>query len=153
MLFDIGWSELLLISVVALIVVGPKDLPVLLRAIGRYVGIVRNHAQEFRNQFEQAMRESELENLKDEMTELRDDVRSSLDDARTSISSTGEKLSDTMDDAKKAADGHEFQSTATPSGSENKTATQPGEPAPADNNDVAATTPDGHNVSASTARQ
>ena len=58
LMFDIGWSELLIIGVMALIVVGPKDLPVLLRNIGRYVGIIRSQASEFRAQFDEALRET-----------------------------------------------------------------------------------------------
>jgi sec-independent protein translocase protein TatB len=45
-------------------VIGPKDFPVLLRTIGKYVGIIRGHAKEFRAQFDEAMREAELSGLK-----------------------------------------------------------------------------------------
>jgi len=96
-MFDIGWSELLLIAVVTLIVVGPKELPGLLRMVGRYVGIVRRHASEFRAQFDDVIRETEIENLRDEMTELRDEVTATVD------SVTG-KLNDEVDDAKHAID-------------------------------------------------
>ncbi|MEL6872331.1 MAG: Sec-independent protein translocase protein TatB, partial [Pseudomonadota bacterium] len=47
-MLDIGWTELLVIGVVALLVVGPKELPGLLRTIGRYVGMIRRQANEFR---------------------------------------------------------------------------------------------------------
>ena len=46
-MFDITSSKLLILAVVALIVVGPKDLPILLRTIGKYLGIIRRHAAEF----------------------------------------------------------------------------------------------------------
>ena len=46
-MFDLGWSELMMIGVVALIVVGPKDLPVMFRTIGRYTGKAKAMAREF----------------------------------------------------------------------------------------------------------
>ena len=63
-MFDIGWSELLVIGVVAIIVVGPKDLPKLMRGIGHYAGKLRRAASDFQRQFEEAMRESEVEEVK-----------------------------------------------------------------------------------------
>ncbi len=58
-MFDISWSEMLILAVVALIFVGPKDLPVFLRVLGRYTGMVKRQAAEFRAQFDAAMREAE----------------------------------------------------------------------------------------------
>jgi sec-independent protein translocase protein TatB len=63
-MFDIGWSELLVIAVVAIIVVGPKDLPKLMRSIGHYAGKLRRAASDFQRQFEDAMRESEVEEVR-----------------------------------------------------------------------------------------
>ena len=60
-MFDITSSKLLLLGIVALLVIGPKDLPVLLRTIGKYIGIIKRQAKEFRAQFDEAMRETELE--------------------------------------------------------------------------------------------
>ena len=60
-MFDLSSSKLLILGIVALIVVGPKDLPILLRTIGKYVGMIRRQAAEFRSQFDEAMRESELD--------------------------------------------------------------------------------------------
>ena len=59
-MFDITSSKLLILGIVALLVIGPKDLPALLRTIGKYVGIIKRQAAEFRAQFDEAMRESEL---------------------------------------------------------------------------------------------
>ena len=56
-MFDIGWSELLVIAVVAIIVVGPKDLPRLMRTFGHYAGRLRRAAAEFQRQFEEAVRD------------------------------------------------------------------------------------------------
>ncbi len=63
-MFDIGWSELLVIAVVAIVVVGPKDLPKLMRSVGHYAGKLRRAASDFQRQFEEAMRESEVEEVK-----------------------------------------------------------------------------------------
>lgn len=71
-MFDIGWSELVVIGVVALIAIGPKELPGVLRTVGQYMGKVRRMAAEFQGQFQEAMREAEMADIKksvDEMTE------------------------------------------------------------------------------------
>ena len=60
-MFEISWSELLILGIVTLVFVGPKELPVFLRTLGRYAGVVRRHANEFKSQFDAAMREAELE--------------------------------------------------------------------------------------------
>jgi sec-independent protein translocase protein TatB len=63
-MFDIGWSELLVIAVVAIVVVGPKDLPKLMRGFGHYAGKLRRAASDFQRQFEEAMRESEIDEMR-----------------------------------------------------------------------------------------
>ena len=57
-IFDVGWGELVLIGVVALIVFGPKELPVVLRTVGQYMTKIRRMAAEFQSQFQEAMREA-----------------------------------------------------------------------------------------------
>ena len=70
-MFDIGWSEILVIAVVAIIVVGPKDLPRMLRSFGRMMGQVRRTANEFRRQFDDALRDAERQaDLADARKEL-----------------------------------------------------------------------------------
>jgi sec-independent protein translocase protein TatB len=81
-MFNIGWSELLLIAVVAIIVVGPKELPRLMRTFGHYAGKLRRAAADFQRQFEDAMQESEL----DEMRKALDDVRTTAASMHTSTS-------------------------------------------------------------------
>jgi sec-independent protein translocase protein TatB len=83
-MFDIGWSELLVIAVVAIIVVGPKDLPRLMRTFGQYAGKLRRMAADFQNQFEDAMREAEVEEVRKAMESVRDatpavDLRAPID--------------------------------------------------------------------------
>ncbi|MGF1650537.1 MAG: Sec-independent protein translocase protein TatB [Hyphomicrobiaceae bacterium] len=73
-MFDIGWAELMVVGVVALLVVGPKELPALLRTLGRYVGLVRRHANDFRRQFDEAIKETELDQLRKEVDGLRSDA-------------------------------------------------------------------------------
>jgi len=62
-MFDIGYSELLLIAVVALIVIGPKDLPNVMRTVGKWVGKARGMARHFRSGIDTMMREAELEEM------------------------------------------------------------------------------------------
>lgn len=71
MLPDIGGLELLVIAAVALIVVGPKDLPMLLRKLGQFVGKMRGMASEFRASFDEMARQSELDDLRREVEAMR----------------------------------------------------------------------------------
>src|ERR1019366_2286261 len=68
--------ELMIIGAVALIVVGPKDLPILMRRVGQFVGKMRGMANEFRASFEDLARQSELEDLRKEVEAMRADHRS-----------------------------------------------------------------------------
>jgi sec-independent protein translocase protein TatB len=80
-MFDIGWSELVVIAVVALIAIGPKELPAVLRTVGQYMGKIRRMASEFQGQFQEAMREAEMADLKksvDEMTDVAKGVHDSV---------------------------------------------------------------------------
>ncbi|MFP3545806.1 Sec-independent protein translocase protein TatB [Rhizobium sp. SIMBA_035] len=70
-MFDIGWTELLVIAVVLIVVVGPKDLPPMLRAFGKMTQRAKKVAGEFRAQFDEALREADL-----------DEVRQTLADAQ-----------------------------------------------------------------------
>src|SRR5919201_5192106 len=69
-MFEIGWGELLVIGIVALIAIGPKELPGVLRTVGQWMGKVRRMASEFQSQFHEAMREAELADLKKEVDEM-----------------------------------------------------------------------------------
>jgi sec-independent protein translocase protein TatB len=98
-MFDLTSSKLLLLGIVALLVIGPKDFPVLLRAIGKYVGIIRGHARDFRAQFDEAMRESELDQLKKDVEKIASETEASMADATRSIDQTAEEARRTMDTA------------------------------------------------------
>jgi sec-independent protein translocase protein TatB len=84
-MFDLTSSKLLLLGIVALLVVGPRDLPLLLRTIGKYIGMIRRKANEFRAQFEEAIRESELEQLKNDVESVGRETQASLRQAESSV--------------------------------------------------------------------
>ncbi|UYO51919.1 Sec-independent protein translocase protein TatB [Rhodopseudomonas palustris] len=71
-MFDIGWSELMVIGVVALIAIGPKELPGVLRTVGQWMGKARRLATEFQGQFQEAMREAEMADLKKSFDEVKE---------------------------------------------------------------------------------
>src|SRR6516225_1052611 len=66
-MFDFSWGELVVIGAVALIVIGPKELPTVLRTLGQWMTKIRRMASEFQGQFQEAMREAEMADLKREL--------------------------------------------------------------------------------------
>lgn len=70
-MFDIGWGEMLVIAIVLIVVVGPKELPGMLRTFGKTTAKLRVMANDFRRQFDEAMKEAEL----DDVRKIADDVR------------------------------------------------------------------------------
>ena len=70
-MFDIGWTEFFAIAVLALIVVGPKDLPTALRAVTRLVRKARGMAREFQSGIDEMVREAELEDVRTEINKAR----------------------------------------------------------------------------------
>ena len=106
-MLDIGWSELLVIAVVMIVVVGPKDLPKMLRAFGKATGKLRATANEFRTHFDEAMREAELDEVKKTIdgvkqydprktvTDIFEPVRSAGDDLRASLNNASPKPEET----------------------------------------------------------
>lgn len=92
-MFDIGWSELLIIAIVMIVVVGPKDLPKMLRAFGKATARMRATANEFKQQFDEALKEAELEDVKNIIDETRKlDPRSKITQVFDPIRSAGEDL-------------------------------------------------------------
>jgi sec-independent protein translocase protein TatB len=75
-MFDISWGELLLIGVVALVVIGPKELPTVLRTLGQWMAKLRRMATEFQNQFHEAMREAEVADLKKQVEDMNSHAQS-----------------------------------------------------------------------------
>lgn len=121
-MFDIGWYELLLIGVVALLVVGPKELPTLLRTVGRYVGMMRRQAAEFRDQFDQAMRESELDKVKQDLERSTEEATSVLRDVESSVDrdldTARRDMDASLDSSRDAADATEIAAGASETGTE-----------------------------------
>jgi sec-independent protein translocase protein TatB len=63
-MFDFSWGEVLMIGAIALIVIGPKDLPATLRTVGRMIGKIKRMASEFQGQFNEALREADLDKVR-----------------------------------------------------------------------------------------
>lgn len=81
MLPQFGFTEFLLIAIVALIVVGPKDLPLMMRKLGKFVGKARAMAREFQSAFDDIARQAELDELRKEITDLKAQSQAAVDDA------------------------------------------------------------------------
>lgn len=88
-MFEISWSELLILGIVTLIFVGPKELPVFLRTLGRYAGSIKRQAAEFRSQFDAAMREAELDTMRKEMEAMQASVNSEIMNAKSAVDDAG----------------------------------------------------------------
>jgi len=112
-MFDIGWSELLVIGVVALIAIGPKELPGVLRMVGQWMGKARRMASEFQSQFQEAMREAEMADLKKSFDEVRE--------AASSFTPTG-VISSLQRDVDKALDLEGVDKPAAPAALPSETA-------------------------------
>jgi sec-independent protein translocase protein TatB len=149
-MFDITSSKLLLLAIVALLVIGPKEFPALLRTIGRYMGMIKRQAAEFRAQFDEAMREAELEQVKKEVEIFAQQTEESVRAAERSLDAdlaAGEKeinaaLETVRDTGERSlapsgsgADGQTVPATATEKNAGegmNGQAEPTGEPAPSE---------------------
>jgi sec-independent protein translocase protein TatB len=81
-MFDFAWSEIALIAAVALVVIGPKDLPVALRAISGFIKKARRMAGEFQTHVDEMMRDADLKDVKDSLNQIRNfDFRSTVENA------------------------------------------------------------------------
>jgi sec-independent protein translocase protein TatB len=69
-MLEIGWGKIVLIGIVALLVIGPKELPTVLRTVGQWMTKLRRMASEFQTQFQEAMREAEMADLKKQVDEI-----------------------------------------------------------------------------------
>lgn len=98
-MFNFGWGELVLIGIVALIAIGPKELPTVLRTIGQALGKVRRMANEFQGQFQEALREADIADLKKHA----DDMTSSFNETVTDFTKY-DPLADTQKELEKDLD-------------------------------------------------
>lgn len=102
-MFEIGWSELLVIGVVLIVVVGPKDLPRMLRTFGRTTTHLRKMAGDFRKQFDEALREAELDDVRDTVKDLRAlDPRAGIRKAMSPMKEVGDEIRSSLMTATKA---------------------------------------------------
>ncbi|MBB3951221.1 Sec-independent protein translocase protein TatB [Aureimonas jatrophae] len=92
-MFDIGGLELLVIAVVMIVVVGPKDLPRMLRTFGRVTGQMRRMAGDFRRQFDDALREAEMDELRNTVNDVKSlDPREDIRKAMNPIRAVGDEI-------------------------------------------------------------
>ena len=88
-MFEIGWSEILVIAIVAIVVIGPKDLPRVMRTVGQWAGKMKRMSREFQNQFNEALREAELEDVRKDVEEigkgLHEEVSRTAQDIKTGL--------------------------------------------------------------------
>jgi len=98
-MFDISWTEFLLIAVVALVVIGPKELPGVLRTIGQWTRKLRRMAADFQNQFQEAMREAEMADLKKQVDDIAHDIRNinPLKSVRDNFEAIGKDFEGSLD--------------------------------------------------------
>jgi sec-independent protein translocase protein TatB len=104
-MFDISWTEFLLIGVVALVVIGPKELPGVMRTMGQWTRKVRGMAAEFQSQFQEAMREAEMADLKKQVDDMARDVKDidPLKGVRDDIESVGKDVERSLGSAPEQA--------------------------------------------------
>ena len=107
-MFDIGWSEILVIAVVAIIFVGPRELIPMLRTIGKQVGMLKKMAGEFQSQFNEALREAELDTIKKDVEKI-----GRLDPLRD----IKDKVTKEIGDVTRKFDDREKQTAAKPAAS------------------------------------
>jgi sec-independent protein translocase protein TatB len=98
-MFDISWTEFLLIGVVALIFIGPKELPAVLRTLGQWTRRIRSMAADFQGQFQEAMREAEMADLKKQVDDIAHDIKSydPLKDVRSDIETAGRDIQSSLE--------------------------------------------------------
>jgi sec-independent protein translocase protein TatB len=103
-MFDLTSGKLLLLGIVALIVLGPKDFPVLLRTIGKYMGIIKRQADEFRAQFDEAIRESEFDQIKKDVEGLGQDLNQTMQETQQTIAGDLDSVTKDLDGIKSDLD-------------------------------------------------
>jgi sec-independent protein translocase protein TatB len=169
-MFDIGWTEMLVIAIVMIVVVGPKDLPKMLRTFGKTTAKLRSMAGDFQKQFNEALKEAELDEVKKSVDSLRGlnpaaeikkqlnpfekaaaDVRAGLDSA---MKPTPSKAAEPAAEAVQAAEPLKAGATSIPgvAGPEAMPTSKPVFPAMPDPTPVAAAVPEPGKASAKPAK-
>jgi sec-independent protein translocase protein TatB len=134
-MFDISWTEFLLIGVVALIVIGPKELPAVLRTVGQWTRKVRSMAADFQGQFQEAMREAEMADLKKQVDDLAQGVKNydPLKDVKADVEAAGRDIQASLE---KKPDTTTLADVTTPVTSPDSPPALPGAEAPAAANEA-----------------
>ncbi|HEY9056236.1 MAG TPA: Sec-independent protein translocase protein TatB [Aurantimonas sp.] len=102
-MFDIGWAELMMVAVILVVVVGPKDLPRMLRTFGRTTKQLRSMAGDFRRQFDDALREAELDDVRSTVSDIRKlDPTKDVRAAMNPMKAVGEEIRSSLKAAAKA---------------------------------------------------
>lgn len=117
-MFDIGWGELVVIGVVALIAIGPKELPGVLRTVGQWTGKMRRMASDFQSQFQEAMREAEVADLKKQ-----------FDDAANAASNVTKQIENPLESTRKEIENTFAEKPAEPPASAAPSSETPAPPA------------------------
>jgi sec-independent protein translocase protein TatB len=112
-MLDISGGELLVIGVVALVVIGPKELPGLIRTAGNAMAKVRRMAAEFRGQFDDAMREAELDQAKKAFDDVKD-VAASVKPAFNPLDTIRNEIQSVKDEIRSAKDGADKPAAPAP---------------------------------------
>lgn len=116
-MLDIGWSELLVIAVVLIVVVGPKDLPPMIRAFGKTMAGLRKMAGDFRTQFDEALKEADMDDVRQTISDVRNlNPTNSLRDAMNPLRQLGNEIKSDLQKATTPPDG--LSSTPAPVTSE-----------------------------------
>lgn len=105
-MLDIGWSELLVIAVVLIVVVGPKDLPPMIRAFGKTMAGLRKMAGDFRTQFDEALKEADMDDVRQTISDVRNlNPTNSLRDAMNPLRQLGNEIKSDLQKATTPPDG------------------------------------------------
>jgi sec-independent protein translocase protein TatB len=115
-MFDMSWGEVMIIGGVALIVIGPKDLPKALRTVGQMTAKVRRLASEFQGQFSEAMREAELDEVRREVEGINRQVSTATSTAFNPIQSIRDELKTAVEAKTASYETNAGASPATVSG-------------------------------------
>ncbi len=142
-MFDIGWTELLVIAIAAIVVIGPKDLPRVMRLVGQWTGKLKRMAGEFQGQFNEALREAELEDVRKDVVAIGKGLKEEVAKTGADINK-GLEVSAPSAPAAAASPTIAPPTAATPDEAEPASATPPAveTPAPAEAVPPAAGTPE-----------
>ena len=118
-MLDLGWPELLVVALVLIIVVGPKDLPAMLRTFGRTTRKLRSMAGEFRSQFDEALKEAELDDVRSVINEAQSlNPKNILKDVVDPIAEVGNEIKSDLNKTKADIDKSMNEATAPASSDE-----------------------------------